>query len=193
MIDEAVALKIHPCQPVGTLRIPARNAHEVVCHAERIGVRRRTVCDDDRYRPQHELTEHHVMDDAPAVAEITFAQASGEFLRSERIERPIVNRDPGQCARDRFEQIRLHVGEAVLWRHRRRDPTRDQRHFFDVEVIDTRKGIEVHATILSLKRARSSTPVDHDGAGSPGHGAAVGLPRQGRGSMGDLSKCLSRD
>ena len=75
VLDEAVALEIHPRQPVGTLRVPARDAHEVVLHAERLGVLRDAVRDDDRYRPQHELAEHHVMHDPLAVAEVAPGRA----------------------------------------------------------------------------------------------------------------------
>ena len=138
MLDEAAALEIHPRQPVGALRIPARDAHEVVLHAERLGVRRDAVRHDDRDRPQHELAEHHVMDDPLPVAEVAPGQDVGELVRPERLERPIVDRDPGERARDRLEQLRLHVGEAGLGCDSRRDAPRDERHFFDVVVIDTR-------------------------------------------------------
>ena len=144
MVDETVALEIHPRQPVGTLRIPARDAHEVVRHAERLRVRRDAVRDDDRYRPQHELAEHHVMDDPPAVAEVAPGQDVREFLRPERLERPIVDRDSRERARDRFEQVRLHVGETALRRDRRRDAPRDECHFFD----------RIHPMSLSLSTAR---------------------------------------
>ncbi len=70
MFDEAIALEIHPRQPVRTLGIPARDAHEVVLHAERLGVCRDAVRDDDGYRAQHELAEHHVMHDPTAIGEI---------------------------------------------------------------------------------------------------------------------------
>ena len=92
VFDEAVALEIHPRQPVRALRVPARDAHEVVLHAERVGVLRDAVRDDDRDRSQHELAEHHVMDDPLAVAEVARRQHVGELVGPERLERPVVDR-----------------------------------------------------------------------------------------------------
>ena len=143
MFDEAVALEIHPREPVRTLRVPARDAHEVVLHAEHLGVRRDAVRDDDRYRPQDELAEHHVMHDPLAVAEVAPGEDVREFLRPERLERPVVDRDARERARDRLEQVRLHVGETALRRDSRRDSPRDERHFLDVVVIDAESGIGV--------------------------------------------------
>ena len=139
MLDETVPLEIHPRQPVRTLRVPARDAHEVVLHAERLGVLRHPVRDDDRDRPQHELAEHHVMHDPLPVAEIAPGQHVRELLRPERLERPVVDRDSGERARDRLEQLRLHVGETVLRRDRRRDSSGDERHFLDVGLFGQRR------------------------------------------------------
>ena len=86
VLDEAVALEIHPRQPVRTLRVPARDAHEVVLHAERLGVLRDAVRDHDRDRSQHELAEHHVMHDPLPVAEVAPGEHIGE-LRPARAAR----------------------------------------------------------------------------------------------------------
>ena len=154
VLDEAVALEIHPRQPVRALRVPARDAHEVVLHAERLGVLRDPVRDDGRDRPQHELAEHHVMDDPLAVGQVAPGQHVGELVGPERLERPVVDRDAGERARDRLEQVGLHVGEAGLRRHGRRDPPCDERHFLDVVVVDTGSVSRVQRNeSLSIARA----------------------------------------
>src|SRR5690242_13015527 len=93
MVDKPVALEIHPGQTESALRIPARDTYEVIADAEHFRVPRDTVRHDDWYRPQHELTEDHVMDNPPSVDKVTPGQDVREFLRPERLERPIVDRD----------------------------------------------------------------------------------------------------
>ena len=148
MLDEAVALQIHPRQPV-PLGVPARDAHEVVLHAERLGILRDAVRHHDRDRSQHELAEHHVMDDPLPVAEVASGQNVGELVGPERLERPIVNRDAGERARDRLEQLRLHVGEAGLRRHRGRDPAGDEVHFVCVVFLNAGTANRVQRNELS--------------------------------------------
>ena len=150
MLDEAAALEVHPRQPVRALRVAARDAHEVVLHAERLGVLRDAVRDHGRDRPQHELAEHHVVHDPLAVVEVAPGQDVGELLGPERLERPVVDRDSGERARDRLEQVGLHVGEARLGRDRRRDPSGDERHLLDVVVVETWSRIGVHVVSIPL-------------------------------------------
>ena len=92
VLDEAVALQVHPRQPVRALRVAAGDPHEVVLHAERLGVLRDAVRDHDRDRSQHELAEHHVMDDPLAVVEVAPGQHVGELVGPERLERAVVDR-----------------------------------------------------------------------------------------------------
>ena len=136
MLDEAVALQILPRQPVRALGVPASDANEVVLHAERFGVLRDPVRHHGRDRSQHHLSEHHVMDDPLAIGEVAPGQNVGELVGPERLERPVVHGEAGERGRDRLEQIRLHVGEAGLRRHRGRDPPGDEVHLLDVVVVD---------------------------------------------------------
>ncbi len=137
VLDEAVALQILPRQPVRALGVAARHANEVVLHAERLGILRDPVRDHDRDRSQHQLAEHHVMDDPLPVGEVAPGEHVGELVGPERLERSVVDRDAGERARDRLEQIGLHVGQAGLRRDRGRDPTGDEVHFPDVLVVET--------------------------------------------------------
>ena len=77
------------------------------------------------------------MDDPLPIGEVALGQDVGELVGPERLERPVVDGDAGERARDRLEQVRLHVGEAGLRRHRGRDPAGDEVHFLDVVVVDT--------------------------------------------------------
>ena len=77
------------------------------------------------------------MDDPLPVGEVAPGQHLCELVGPERLERPVVDDDAGERARDRLEQIRLHVGEAGLRRDRGRDPTGDEVHFLYVVVLDT--------------------------------------------------------
>ena len=71
------------------------------------------------------------------------ARTSASSSRPERLERPVVDRDPGERSGDRLEQVRLHVGEAALGRHRGRDAPGDERHLVGV-VVGARAHIQVH-------------------------------------------------
>ena len=153
MLNEPAALEIQPRQPIGALRIPAGDANEVVGHAERLRVRRDAMGDDDGDRSENELTQHHVVDDPVAVGEVAPDQHVGELLRPERLESPVVDRDSGQRAGDRAEQLSLHVGETVLACDRRRDPARDELHLADIVAIRTNTEIRIHATGLCLAPA----------------------------------------
>ena len=138
MLDETVPLQVLPRQPIRALGVPTRDPDEVVLHAECFGILRDPVRHDGRDRSQYELPEHHVVNDPLPIAEVVPGQDICEFLRPERFECPVVHGDPGERARNRLEQIRLHVGEAVLRRNRCRDPTGDEVHFLDVGVFGQR-------------------------------------------------------
>ena len=121
MFDETIALEVHPREPVGALRVPARDPHEVVLHAECLGVHRDAVRDDDRDRPQHELAEHHVMHDPAAERGVAPGQPVGELRGAEGLQRPVGDVDAGERTRDRFEQVCLHVVQTVFRRDHGRD------------------------------------------------------------------------
>ena len=91
MFDEAAALQVHPREAVRALRVATGDAHEVVLDAERLGVLRDAVRDDDRDRPQHELAEHHVVHDALAVGDVAAGEHVGELVGPERLERAVVD------------------------------------------------------------------------------------------------------
>ncbi len=77
------------------------------------------------------------MDDALSVVEVVPGQRVGELLGAEGIERPVVDVESGQHARDRFEQIGLHIGEAALGSNRGCDPAGDEMHFPGVVLANT--------------------------------------------------------
>ena len=86
MLDEAVALQILPRQPVRALGVPTRDPNEVVLHAECFGILRDAVRHHGRDRSQHELAEHHVMDDPLPIGEVAPGQNVGELVGPERLE-----------------------------------------------------------------------------------------------------------
>ncbi len=143
VLDEAAALQVLPRQPVRALRVPARHAHEVVLHPEGLGVHRDAMGHDGRDRSQHQLAEHHVVDDPLPVVEVAFGQDFGQLLAAQRFERAVVDRDAGERGRDGLEEISLHVGEPGLRRHRRRDPAGDETHLVDIVDLDTGSGNRV--------------------------------------------------
>ena len=134
VVDEAVALQVHPRQPVRALRVAPCDAYEVVVDAKRLRVLRDPVRHDRWQRSQHELAQHHVMDDPLPVKQVAPRQAVGELGGPQRFERPVVDLEPGQRDSDGFEQLRLHVGEAGLGCDRRRDAPCDEQHFVGVVI-----------------------------------------------------------
>ena len=136
MFDETAALQIHPRQPVRALGVPACHPDEVVLHAQRLGVLRDAMRDHGRDRSEHELAQDHVVHDPSPEAEVATGEDGGELVGSEWFERPVVDRDPGERARDRAEQLDLYIGEAGLGRDRRRDAAGDERHFLPVVGVE---------------------------------------------------------
>ena len=88
------------------------------------------------------------MDDPLPIVEVALGQHCGELVGPERLELSVVQRDTRERGRDRLEEIRLHVGEALLRRHCRRDPTGNEVHFLFVVVVDTGNSNRVQRSAL---------------------------------------------
>ncbi len=120
-LGEPAPPEVDPREPERALRVAARHPHEVVVGAERDRVLLDPVGDLGGDRAQHELAEHHVVDDPLAVLGAVRRQHFGELVGPERLEAAVVDVDAGQCLRDRVQHRDLHVGEASGGGDRGRD------------------------------------------------------------------------
>ena len=125
-LGEAVAAEVHPGQPEHPGGVAARDAHEVVLDADRERVHSNAIGHVGRQRRQHELGEHHVMEDPLAVLERPLGERGRELIGPQRLEGAVVDVDVRERLGDGPQQRALHVGEPARGSDGRGDAARDR-------------------------------------------------------------------
>lgn len=130
MLGETVVVKVDPRQAESALRVPMRDAHELVVGIYRLGVGSDLHGNVQWNRTQDQLAEHHDVHDPPTALLGLVGHHGGEFLRRELFQRCDVDAHV-ESSFDHFrQQARLYVGDLALVADGRRDAASNENRLF---------------------------------------------------------------
>ena len=126
VLGEPAALQVEPRQTERALCVPTCDPHEPIVHLQRRRIGLDPPGDLRGNRTQHQLAEHHVLDDPVTDRRRSSSECLGEGGRTDRLELREVDMDPGQGRANRLQQALLEFGEPVVRCDCRGDPAGDQ-------------------------------------------------------------------